>query len=202
VDGVHVVLVGMNPGEPLDDERAAVRGATDTSNAAVSAALYSFFETHVLLTRTFYTRTRNALRALGFDGTILWTESVKCSSLASDSLSVLRTPETFRACGTRWLQRETALVPPEWPVVALGQDAFASCVLMLARRVLGIPHPTAGRSTAFWRVFHADGGRLHVAAKLQPSLSRWRDGSLPNLMLRIEPSETQTSGSAAGSKDA
>lgn len=189
--GANVIVVGMNPGGPDDDERGVVRGVTSADSSTIAAALYSFFTTKILLKHPYCKRVRHAVRGLGFRGAILWTEAVKCSSTANGSLSVMRTPATFRTCGARWLQRELADVPADWPIVAVGQDAFVASLLLSPRRVLGIPHATAAKSPAFWRVFHSTGGEAYkVDEVLEDKIADWNSGKTKTLMLTLGARKT------------
>lgn len=188
--GAGVIVVGMNPGDADDNEREVIRKHADRKNGPLARALYSEFVSNILPKHPYYTRVRGAVRALGYPGPILWTEAVKCSSVERGSLSIRTCTATFRTCGNKWLRRELDLAPPEWPVVAVGRDAFTAAALMLpGRRVLGIPHATAARSPAFWRVF----GRINPKASLQVrsdvlrrfDFQAWTQGEVECLMLSV-----------------
>lgn len=181
--GSAVIVVGMNPGDPGPAERKVVQANAGGNKQDIAAALYEFFEQNILFKHQYYVRVRQIARELGFRGAILWTEAVKCSSATKGSLNVIYTPATFRACGDRWLREECLLAPADWPIVAVGRDAFVASVLMRDRRVLGIPHASA-RSPAFWRVFQKGGdGTLRLRAATRKKFGRWRDGGTSSIML-------------------
>lgn len=171
------IVLGMNPGNPTRGEAKAVRDNAGRGDEGIAAALYTHFENEILHDNRYYKEVRRALGVLALDGSLLWTESVKCSS--DGSLNLSAAPGTFGVCFTKWLIKELDAVPPGWPVVALGKDAFITAGLMVPhRRVLGLPHPTGSRGD-FARLF-PDTASSHTRALVQP----WIEGRQSHLWLR------------------
>ncbi len=189
-----VVIVGMNPGAAGDDESNIVRdsakehdeAAAEEINGRIATALYAHFEKNILPENRYYKLAREAVSALGFSGPIFWTEAVKCSSTSRGSLSVTATTATFATCGSIWLRRELEFVPTAWPLITVGRDAFvAACLLATDRRILGLPHVTAARSPAFWRVFQRleRDGDLRLRRPANKALVAWLTGAQRHFML-------------------
>lgn len=180
-----VIVVGMNPGDAEPDEQDVVKAAGE-DDVEIAAALYNHLEEYVLDDDRYYKLLRQAVVALNFSGPIFWTEAVKCSSKSKGSLSIPETVTTFSTCGAKFLLAELEAAPASWPIIVTGRDAFvAVCLLAPHRRVLGLPHPTAARTPAFWRVFKRDlPDTLQLSATFVEPVDAWRGTTSGKLMLK------------------
>lgn len=132
------IVLGMNPGQGDDDERAAFRMDPSYSRSV------TFMLEKRLRVHPYYTRLRTLIADIGVNGHLLWTELAKCQN-APGFASVLP-DETNRTCTARFLRREVAAMPAESPIFAVGRDAYrAATYLFLDRAVIGLPHPTGSR---------------------------------------------------------
>ncbi len=72
--------------------------------------------------------------------------------------------QTFRECTKRYLGNELTLVPSDWPLIAIGREAYKALAYSYpARTVIGIPHPTGSHGN-YETLF--DGQKLHSACKI------------------------------------
>ena len=139
------MIVGMNLGRSDSTERAYY-----VTNGVSYASLKSYWDVGVRDLQ-YYAKARAFVRAVGILGAIVWSDVAKCENLAD------RTDppplQTLRHCGRRFLQRELSLLPSDWPLFALGLDAYRALAYMVpTRAVIGVPHPTGayGPFAALW----------------------------------------------------
>ena len=147
------IVVGLNPGGSSVFQRRYLleRGCT-------FAAVSSWFVDHGMR-YPYYAHLRRLLDCLGLDGPILWTELAHCENEAGVAQLPL---QTFRTCTRAFLQRELALFPEAWPLVAVGTEAYKGLAYRFPERtVIGASHPTGSRGH-----FHSlfKGGRLRSRA--------------------------------------
>lgn len=130
-----VIILGMNPGQGDEAERAAFR--RDPSYQAT----VEFMQTHRLPTHQYYRRLRTFVDGCGIPGHILWTELAKCQSAAEFHGPLPL--ETYRTCTSAFLRQEVDMVSSSWPILAVGRDAYRAAALLFSERaVVGIVHPT------------------------------------------------------------
>lgn len=150
------VIVGPNPGRSTSAQKTALRNSEDNAYSKWRS-IWEVASLH----NDYYTRLRELLAALKITGPILWTELVKCEKEPKTTLPV----QTLRTCAHRYLQREIALVPKEWPILAIGKGVFNDVSFIAAARgVVGVPHPTSSKG-AFIKLFRE--GALHPTAAAQ-----------------------------------
>lgn len=149
-----VIVLGLNPG----------RASAEELNDYVGKAGRELYEATVkyLMNASrdinFYTRLREFIRS-AFDDKplhVLWTEIAKCEILRGEKAVPVRMQ---RACAWKFLVREVKEVPPTWPIIAAGDEAYrAAAFLFPERKVIGVPHPSGGRPNRFHELFdpHAD----------------------------------------------
>jgi hypothetical protein len=71
------------------------------------------------------------------NGPILWTDLVKCESKSKKTLRL----QTIRICLANFLAREIGAVPNNWPIIAVGKEAYTALAYRFPdRAVAGIPH--------------------------------------------------------------
>lgn len=131
------IVCGLNPAISKEHERQFY-----ASNPTYSAELefWSSDLGHI----PYFRKLRQLVDGLGFDGPILWTDTVKCERESRRSIFSHSTfPDTVRCCASRHLHRELSACPDDWIAIAVGKDAFtALSLLCLNRFVLGVPHCT------------------------------------------------------------
>lgn len=95
----------------------------------------------------YFKRMRNFIDELGYKGSILWTELVKCQSKQKG----FPRPETIRMCTKNYLDKELDCLfkdkkMKKIPLFALGDKVYEILSPKYTHRlVIGVPHPT-GRS--------------------------------------------------------
>jgi hypothetical protein len=141
------VVVGLNPGKATDPERAYYRGQIPLSYASVEQLFFRGTASPSYMNPIggipYHKRLRKFVRDLGINGPILWTDVAKCEN---DPKVTLLPIQTLRVCADRFLKDELSAVPPDWPIIAVGQVAFnAVTYLATQRAVIGVPHPTGSR---------------------------------------------------------
>ena len=147
-DTQGAVLLGMNPGQGDDRERAALQA--DPSYGAT----VRFMETERLPKHPYYKRVRSLIDSCELSGDLIWTELAKCQNApgVNGSLPI----ETNRTCSKAFLRREVEITPPTWGIFAIGRDAYRAATFMfLDRAILGVPHPTGSRGP--WYAMFEDG---------------------------------------------
>lgn len=149
------IVVGLNPGPAKDHEKKLYLAHLDDP-----IRLYAKTEEYLeklFLSAGYYEKTHGFVRSLcralngeSWSGPLLWTEIAKCE-LAAGQKHVLT--EMATTCSRRFLSREMAAVPQDWPVFAIGRKAFeAACFLGPQRAVIGVPHTTGAWGGAFHKL--------------------------------------------------
>ncbi len=173
-EGKGCVVVGLNPGVSKEFERQSY-----LSNGCTYSNTVDYWNKHVKDKNKFYKRLYGFLSELGYCGPVIWTELVKCER-APQSRGVLPL-QTCRTCSHKFLKRELAEVDQEWPIFAIGREAFKGVSYMVGdRAVVGVPHPTGSRGQ-FSGLFIKDTKRLRKpvtraakeAVKTKLGLASW-----------------------------
>jgi len=160
------VVIGINPGQATDKEKQHYK-----TDGATYDAFRRYWKNDLESKHQYYERTRKLLESFGLRGSILWTDLVKCQR--EDGAKGLPPMATLRKCSGRFLSKELALIPVQWPLIALGTEAFKALAYMYPdRTVIGVPHPTGAYGDKFSA--HLPDGRLHDESNnaVQKSLSR------------------------------
>jgi hypothetical protein len=133
-----VIVCGMNPGNapPHEIEFFKSKGTSYSS-------LYECWKSR-FMNIPYFSRMRKLVRALGYDGPILWTNVAKCEKRDdSERMSFDLYPHTFRFCASTYMAEEIKNVPDSWLLMANGKDAFvALSYLFPNRKLIGVPHST------------------------------------------------------------
>jgi hypothetical protein len=89
----------------------------------------------------YYVKARRVIAGLGLTGPILWSDLAKCENSPDAKVPPL---QTLRRCAGRFLFRELQVAPADWPIVALGWEAYRALAYLVPKRaVIGVPHPLA-----------------------------------------------------------
>lgn len=165
-------VVGINPGRASGPERQFY-----CDNNRTYEAVREWFKI-VGFRHRYYTGLRKFINQLGLSGPILWTELAKCESAAG--VTGLPPLATLRTCTARYLTSELALLPAEWPLIAVGGEVFKALAYLYPQRsVVGVPHPTGARGH-FARLFA--GGT--VRETIQAAVNNCLNGGAPLVWLR------------------
>jgi len=149
------VMVGINPGRASKWEKAFYKKHGSTYDATL-ACWNEKIKSH-----PYYTRGRAFANSIGLRGPILWTELVKCESPRGIELSV----QTIRDSINRYLFKELEIIPKDYPLIAIGNEAFKILGYRFPNRiVIGIPHIT-GSYGQFHKLFSKN--TLNPGAKRQ-----------------------------------
>jgi hypothetical protein len=166
--GRGCIVVGINPGrseqpgQSKSDERAFYR-----ENGASYESVVAFWSKNVGRIQ-YYVKLRQFVDAVGLSGPIVWSDLAKCENAPGHK--GLIPMQTLRTCVGRYLKRELLAIPPDWPAIGVGKEAYkALAYLEPDRTVIGIPHPTGSRGL-FPSLFEA--GKLchHVASLVKSAL--------------------------------
>lgn len=130
------IIIGINPGRAKQHERDYY-----VTQGATYEQVMIYWNYHLSRHRKYFTNLRWLSDQLGFNGPILWTELVKCQNV-SDQRG-LPPLQTFRTCTRLYLQHELRAIPEDWPIIAVGWEAYkASAYLFADRPLVGVPHVT------------------------------------------------------------
>ena len=138
-------IVGLNPGvSKLKEIKYYLK------NECTYESTVEYWK-HFNFNHFYYKRLRNFVRSIDILGPILWTELVKCESTIKNVKLPL---QTFRICVEKHLRYELESFPINWPIVAVGKEAFIAISYLYPRHiVIGVPHPTSSRGH-FACLFH------------------------------------------------
>jgi hypothetical protein len=161
--GRGCLVTGINPGRSSDAEPAYYHRHGTSYDAVVA-----YWHERVRGIR-YYARLRRLVDQIGLSGPILWSDLAKCENAPSvDGLIPL---ETLRRCNGRFLHRELAVLPAEWPILGVDLEAYKALAYMVPdRTVLGVPHPTGSRGQ-FVRLFRDELLVPEVAAEARAALA-------------------------------
>ena len=150
-DGGGCAIVGINPGHASATEIAYYKQKGAKYEATVQ------YWKEKIRHHPYYERLRKLTKAFGLNGPILWTELAKCENASGIKFPPLK---ALRACTGRFLTYELTVVPPEWPLIGIGKEAYQALAYRYPERtVIGVPHPTGAYGDKF--SCHLPGGRLH-----------------------------------------
>lgn len=142
------IIVGINPGHSKQHERNYY-----IKNGQSYDKVAEYWNTYIR-NRKYYSSLRSFVDQLGFRGPILWTELVKCENALEVKMPPL---QTFRICTKTYLSAELRLVPDNWPLIAVGGEAYKALAYRFPNYiVIGIPHPT-GSYGHFSKLFDENG---------------------------------------------
>jgi hypothetical protein len=95
--------------------------------------------------------------------------------------------QTFRNCTRNFLNAELRVLPKEWPVIAVGKEAYKALSYIYPERIIiGVPHPT-GSYGHFYKLFN--NGKL--LQKYKVSIADLWDGTF-GLSLWLSDCEEQS----------
>ena len=136
------VIVGINPGRSAGSSPRAVREREFYKSRGCSYEVIVEYWNKEIRNYCYYVRSRAFVDSIDLHGPILWTELVKCESPKNVELSV----QTIRDSINRYLFKELEVIPEDWPLIALGGEAFKILGYRFpGRTVIGIPHVTGSR---------------------------------------------------------
>ena len=124
------LIIGMNPGKGNEEERRHCK-----ENQTYDYWLEFWYSK--ASNYPYYRRLRSFADQLDLTGPILWSEIGKCSTKTKLPI------QTFRVCSSTYLLKEASQIPNNWPIIAVGREAFTATAYMFPNRtVIGIPHVT------------------------------------------------------------
>lgn len=131
-------VVGLNPGRAAEPERTSYVKAGGTYNSVMA-----WYNDHGRR-HPYVNHLQRLLEVLELHGPVLWTELAKCEN--SPDRPGLLPLQTFRTCTAAYLDRELEVLPPDWPLLAIGVEVYKALAYRFSSRtVLGVPHPTGSR---------------------------------------------------------
>ncbi len=144
-----IIVVGMNPG--VADEKYEKNEFLDKEKRNYPC-YKSFFEKKMLRVdgKNYYNPVRKVVDKLGFNGSILWTEIVKCQ--CAEKKKNL-TKETKIICANNFLKKEVKTTPSDWQIITIGNPAYDLCSKLFSKRkIIGIYH-NSGQARRYWKKF-------------------------------------------------
>lgn len=130
------IIVGLNPGQSNKDN-------SENQTYITQGISYKAIENHWLtfgLHHQYYKKLKKLVLSLGYDGPILWTELVKCESGVNTKVLPL---STMRKCVNEYLLDELNNTPSDWPIFAVGKEAYKALAYIYPdRTIIGVPHST------------------------------------------------------------
>lgn len=127
------IVVGLNPGKAKENEQSYYLKNNNTYNA-----VEDYWENKIQH-HQYYKKIRELLSKFGFEGSILWTELVKCECSGENGVIPI---QTMRTCINTYLKSEIELFP-DYTIFGVGNTAFEFCALSFPNHfIIGIPHPT------------------------------------------------------------
>jgi len=132
------IVIGLNPGKAKKSEHAFLLEHNNTYEAVET------YWTRKIKNFQYYKKIRELLDKLGFNGSILWTELVKCQCSEENGIIPI---QTMRTCINTYLKREIEVFP-NYAIFGIGNQAFDFCSLSFPNHfIIGIPHPTGSYGT-------------------------------------------------------
>jgi hypothetical protein len=133
------IIVGINPGRMKIGGPENLHYLRNRKNLSYKTIVDIWSDPPKV--HSYYKFLKNFSELIGLNGPILWTELVKCEMAKSNIVIPL---QTFRTCVNMYLVKEIKHIPPAWPVIAVGREAFkALSYIFPARSILGVPHPAS-----------------------------------------------------------
>lgn len=127
------IVVGLNPGKAKKREQEFYLNNNNTY-----PSVKKYWNDKVKHFK-YYSKLRELISTLGFDGPILWTDLAKCQSSHKNGVVPI---QTMRICIDTYLRKEIELFSP-YTIFGVGNTAFEFCALSFPKHfVVGIPHPT------------------------------------------------------------
>ena len=167
------VIVGLNPGQSSSEEQAYYR------NDDSYESTFDYWNKKVRPRPSgYYGRLKLFVKLLGFSGSILWTELIKCES---DKKSIIPV-QTYRTCVSNYLAEEIKDLDTDTPIFAIGRAAYAATAYLFRdRAVIGVAHPTGSWGRRFSGLFQDSKERLdpkvsrmiHAALNTRPATTIW-----------------------------
>ncbi len=149
------VIVGINPGRSKKDEQVFYKDHGNSYDAVLE------YWNKKIKNLRYYAGMKSFVDSVDLTGPILWTELVKCESPKDVKLST----QTIRDSIHMYLFEELKVIPKNWPLVAVGNEAFKILSYRFPNRtVLGIPHIT-GSYGQFSKLFSKN--KIDASAKRQ-----------------------------------
>lgn len=128
-------VIGINPGNASPEEIKFYK-----ANGVTYDVLLKYWSQSIGYSHQYYTQVRKFLNQVGLSGPILWTELAKCEG--ATKTQKVPSLSTLRYCAGQFLLEELQLIP-QWPLIALGREAYKALSYMYPRRtIIGLPHPT------------------------------------------------------------
>ncbi|MBA7581011.1 hypothetical protein ES708_22910 [subsurface metagenome] len=160
------VIVGINPGRSTNNNRER---NFYLDNHLSYNTIVNFWTNHGGYNHTYYRYLRDFVNCIGFDGSILWTELVKCENDNETNFPPL---QTFRICTHNYLTNELNLVPDNWPLISAGKEVYkALSFLYPTKSILGVPHPNSRGN--FPRLF-TDNNRNQFKGNIQNQIDNFK----------------------------
>lgn len=161
------VIIGINPGPALPQEKESYlkAGRLYINSKQLWEGTGS---KKGIKNYPYYQHLRDFVDKLGRTGIILWSDLVKCESSEKRKMPPM---QTKRICSNLYLSKEINVLPEEFPIFAIGRDAYESLSLMFINRiVIGIPN-TSARGNQFNKIFARGEIDSTVKVKLQEVLN-------------------------------
>jgi len=153
--GCGCAIVGINPGHAKKDEINFYKREGAKYDVVVK------YWHKKITSRRYYVKLRGLMDSFGLSGPILWTELAKCENAPGINFPPLK---ALRMCTGQFLTRELEVIPPKWPLIGIGMEAYKALAYCYpAKTVIGVPHPTGAYGDKFSR--HVPGGRMHSESK-------------------------------------
>ncbi len=131
--GNGAIIVGLNPGKAKQNEQEHYLKNKNTYKAVKD------YWANNIQHHQYYKKIRELLSCFGFNGSILWTELVKCECSGENGVIPI---QTMRTCINEYLKKEIELFP-DYTIFGVGNTAFEFCALSFPNHfIIGIPHPT------------------------------------------------------------
>ncbi len=141
--GPGVIVCGLNPSTGAGTNRTEQRQGYLRKHPSYDAEV-KFWHEYTRGESPYYRQLTRLVKALGINGPILWTDTVKCQKADPKTrFSHSKFRATVHRCVGKHLRLELAACPDDWIAIGVGNDAFSTLTLVCPERfVLGVPHPT------------------------------------------------------------
>jgi hypothetical protein len=127
------VVIGLNPGKAKKKEMKYY-----IDNGISYKTIVDYWDAKIKHLK-YYSHLRALLNKFKIDGSILWSDLVKCQCADENGVIPI---QTMRNCINRFLRKEIKM-HPDYIIIAVGNRAFEFCALSFPEHlVIGVPHPT------------------------------------------------------------